>query len=444
MRDHHRLLEFLENLIAGVMVGTAVLMPFFKPAVSIGMVSLFGLSLLRLSLHGSRRTTMMQVGLPSWQWIVYALLLGWIILSIAWSSETGSAFRQIYYLGPMLLVPVSILVNADLIGRHFRLIFRAALLGCVGAGLVTLWYVFFPEQIPVGEGYHWLIKKLPAPRNFEKFGAFSPFVDRLYFSYLTGFLVLGLWLRLGVFRQNWPEYLALIVLLPLLLVLGGRGAQLALVAGLLLSGITRLLSTNRAEERVPLWRLAFSGLGFLVAVSLLVYGLTQTPRYAQIRWELEAYRQSPEDHDRIANHTVLLRLLSWTHNMRLIGQHPWTGVGVGDYHRAMQVAYDRAGLHIPVHSNQQYLYFGVIGGVPALGLFLLFFLGSGRSVWREDGHAGKRGRVLVAAVWPYLGTVMLLDSPLLYEMPAFLMLAVWMGVNCVRPLELRSQTPAVD
>lgn len=426
MTTKNQLVGYLNYLITGVMVVTAFLLPFFKPAVTISMVSLFGLSLIRWYLDELCRPAETLSKLPRWLPLMYMFFLGWIILSAAWSTDVREAMRQIYNLGQLLLVPVLLIVNIDLIKHYFKWIFRAALAGCILAGLVTLWYYIYPEQIPVGEGYYYIVKKLSEPRNFEKFGAFSPFVDRLYFSYLTGFLLLGLWLRLLLKRGVWMEYVALVILVPLMVVLGGRGAQLALLVALSLSGIVFVWRPSPKKGAANLLRLGFILAGMLLTLGVIVFGLSRTPRYAQIRWELQEYQRNPEDHERIANHTVLLRLLSWDHNLRLIRRHPLQGVGVGDYHRAMGISYEEEGLKIPVHNNQQFLYFGVIAGLPALGLFVFIFLVCGYYAWRF-GEVTQAGLVVIA-VWSYLCGVMLLDSPLNYVMPAFLLTTVWFGV----------------
>nr|MBS0037577.1 O-antigen ligase family protein [Saprospiraceae bacterium] len=378
-----------DSLIPILWVALAFFLPFFKPAISIGMGALFVLSIYRffiqkdlLDFSGKKQVILKVL-------LVYGLLLLWFLLSALWSTDGAEAWYRLKGFDELLLVPVLILGTRDFIYKYREYIFQAAVWGCTVAGVVALYFFAFPERIPIGEGYYYLLKELSAPRDYLRFGAYSPFLDRLYYGYLVGTVLL--FFALKIFYGQAPRYYwwCLLVLIPLFAVIGARGAQLAfLLAGwvLFMVGTYRRLIGNR--ERVSRWAVG----GFLTAQVVLLAGVfylvaTQSERFSQLEWEIEEYLEDPRDFQQMTHHSSVLRWVSWEHNLKLMGEHPILGVGVGDYVPAMEASYLGKGVKLQVHSNQQFFYFGVVGGLVALFLFCVFFFASGHLLfWRS----GKR------------------------------------------------------
>ena len=419
---------YLEKLMVVIMLVTALLMAFFKPAVSIGMGALVFLSLVRFFAFNKNEVWENLKKIDPPLIFLYVFFLLWLVLSVFWGNDVDEAFKRFQRFSGLLMIPLIIGINADLIQNHWRQIIKAAVISCSVAAMPTFWFFIFPEQVPIGDGYSFLFKELEAPRDYFKFGAYSPFLDRLYFGYLCGFCLLGMlymWMR---DKKPGSFHWSLLLLIPLLIILGARGAQLAfslaVVAGVLyfLSGKRKAFNSSEKKAVSKYVLLASS----MLAAAMLLVLVVQSPRYAQIHWEWSEVKQNPTDHEAMAEHTVILRLISWRHNLKLIKERPLTGFGIGDYVRTMEISYEKEGIELPVHTNQQFLFFGVVGGLPGFISFFLFFLLSAWYAWKR--MKAKPARIGVVAIWIYMLVVMLFDSPLNYHMPAFLFLSVWMGV----------------
>jgi len=419
--------NYLEKTIVVVMIMTAVLIAFFKPAVSIGMVGLATLSLIRA--FSSNKKIVIERGkiINPALGFIYLFFLMWLVLSVFWSVDVAEGLKRLQRFSVLLLIPLIVGINADLIIKYWRLIFKAGILSCSLAALPTFWFFIFPEKVPLGDGYTFIFKELEAPRDYFKFGAYSPFLDRLYFGYLCGFCLLGLiyfWIKdkkAGIFHLNF------FLLIPLFIILGARGAQLAFSFSLIVGFFYFLFEksdTKTLGNKTTVRKYAIAGSSLLV-VALLIFLVVRSPRYAQIQWELGEYRENPSDHEAIAEHSVILRLISWSHNIALLKERPFLGFGMGDYVSTMEKSYEKAGINLPVHSNQQFLFFGVIGGLPGLLAFLLSFLFTGWFAWKRMKSKSTKAGIIV--LWVYMFVVMMFDSPLNYHMPSFLFLSVWLG-----------------
>lgn len=425
--------RYLNLLVALLLIATAFFMAFFKPAISIGMGSLFGISIIKWVLFTrpisrNQKLSGYFIALIS----TYAFLLLWLLVSVSWSEAWMEAVKSALDYNELLLVPVIAYVNRDMVVQYFDKIFFAVVAGCAIASGITLYFVVFPEDIPMGGGYYYFLRELAEYRDFNKFGWYSPFLDRLYFSYLLGAVLLVYWLKAMVSKLKWFYWPLLLFLLPAFWFLGGRGAQLALYLAVLASGIYFVASSKKGGS---IWKfkrkIVGAAVGLLIGGPLLFLLLKPsdsfTLRYNQLRWEIDNYKEAGGDFESLQNQTAVLRLVSWEYNLRILRDYPLTGVGVGDYRTSMRDRYRENDVNLAVHSNQQFLFYGVIGGLPALLAFLLFFVGSGVFLFRKGGEKLKSAAI---AWWIYMGVVMMFDSPLLYQMPAFLFLIGWFGLFC--------------
>lgn len=401
-------------------------MAFFKPAVSIGLGVLSGLALVRLFLSSEVQKQALEI-FRSRKWIfaVYGFLQAWMFLSVFWSGASDSFSRAMSF-NEMLLVPLILLVFHRDIRSFLNSIIKSLAAGCTLAGMITLYFVVFPDQVPVGEGYVFLLKKIPAEVDHLRFGAYSPFLDRLYYSYLTAALILVLIFRYLYLQEKSWMYYSLIIHLPVFFFLGGRGGQLAFVIavilGLVFLWIRRNQWWNGFSASKLKWLSALSVAGLVGLFVLVSVSEKYSLRYNQLKWELQNYTSMDEADEEFQFQTVILRLTSWEHNLKLIRENPLIGVGIGDYRHAMGESYQREAVELPVHTNQQFLYFGVVGGLPLMIAFLVFFVGS---FWNIFLHGQPIVRLSVLVWWSFMATVMLFDSPLNYQMPAFLFLSVW-------------------
>jgi hypothetical protein len=99
-------------------------------------------------------------------------------------------------------------------------------------------------------------------------------------------------------------------------------------------------------------------------------------RFYQLLWEVNHYRQGHRD---ASGHTFRMKLEFWRISLKIIKQHPLTGVGIGDvpdaFRKAYQLENSWLGKEWWMTSHNQYLYIAVAAGIPGLIIFLLFLLG---------------------------------------------------------------------
>ncbi len=266
------------------------------------------------------------------------------------------------------------------------------------------------------------------------FGAYSPFVDRLQFSYLIVVVIfLELWnvfhlavnQRLSYFFKN----STLLLLLVGIIILGARGAQLGflLALSIWIIGIFYQYGYSWCKGK---W-------GGSIAVGILTIGLLMTTvlipfaayktipsvetRYNQMTWELGTFQDGTFQNYDYTHFTSVRRLLSWKHTWTLIQEKPILGVGLGDYDEAMEIVYQKEPLRFPVNTHNQFLYYWACGGVLALGGFILLWL-----YWLYQCVCAEKywTKVLSGAFFAFYFFVFLLDAPLNYQVGS---MTFWLG-----------------
>jgi putative inorganic carbon (hco3(-)) transporter len=134
------------------------------------------------------------------------------------------------------------------------------------------------------------------------------------------------------------------------------------------------------------------------------------------------------------NFAVLERLAHWQTGWRMFEDHPWTGVGIGNY----STAYERyAPPHWYValgHAHNIFINFLAETGILGLAAFLLFWLGALRFAWRAAGRLQGFAAALAIGVFGtmiYLTVHSLFDNLFVQHMQ--LQLALLLG--CVASLD---------
>jgi O-antigen ligase/Tfp pilus assembly protein PilF len=176
--------------------------------------------------------------------------------------------------------------------------------------------------------------------------------------------------------------LALLPVGAYLLVIGSRGAYLAIAIALVAHLVLRVRSAARAEGRgAPLsgvlWRAAlFAGAG--VALLLLATATDVLPDALRFAVDRVMLVLDPQ-----ASDFNFSRLRIWRDTLRMAGDHLVLGVGPGCFDTALP-AYHAAGRPVP-HAHNQFLHVLAEGGL--LGLIAFLFL------LRHALRAARRGAV---------------------------------------------------
>jgi hypothetical protein len=97
-------------------------------------------------------------------------------------------------------------------------------------------------------------------------------------------------------------------------------------------------------------------------------------RIHQVLWEINEYKKSGD----ASGHSVVQRLEFWRAALRIILDHPLTGVGTGDLPDAFTEEYDRMQSHLDEHwrlrSHNQFLSIAAALGIPAMMWFVFVLI----------------------------------------------------------------------
>jgi putative inorganic carbon (hco3(-)) transporter len=130
-----------------------------------------------------------------------------------------------------------------------------------------------------------------------------------------------------------------------------------------------------------------------------------------------------------ANFAVLERLAHWQAGQQMFTDHPWLGVGIGNY-GAVYANYAVAHWYLPLgHAHNVYLNFLAEIGVVGFAAFMFFWLGVAWLSWRAatnpDRYASALGIGILGA-WAFLSVHSLFDNLFVQHMQ--LQLALLLGI----------------
>jgi putative inorganic carbon (hco3(-)) transporter len=243
-------------------------------------------------------------------------------------------------------------------------------------------------------------------RAYGSFNQPNPYAG--YLGYLVPVAAsLGLWAA-GRWRRE-RRRRDLILALVLAAVTG------ALVAGIVMSwsrgGWVGLLAALVIVAGLRSWRTALVTAAIVVALALVVtvFGTSWLPGSITGRLQdLGSYAGGPDPaRTEITdeNFSVLERLAHWQAGLRMFGDQPWLGVGIGNY-GVNYARYPQPYFYDPLgHAHNVFINFAAETGVLGLGAFLLFWLGvacfAARLGWARRGWISALA-IGVLGTWTYL------------------------------------------
>ena len=354
-------------------------LPLSKGVATSAMLSLLGLSLIKMAIERSSPIQVIRDNLPL---LGLCTLYICYLISLLYSQNISHGLAFIEREIPLLILPVIIVINRKVISEKLIQLLILFVIACSFAAIVTLLFYFLPED----ESISWAsrlsflnIKPYVQLSKREAFGVYSPFLDRLQFSNLLAIAVIGcLYIGTKTHRYLFGGFAFLLLFTSA--ILGGKGGQLGLMAGLFI-----WFTLAFFQVVYPRWRAKFSRLGaiigFIGLLGTLGIGLPYilyknvpavTQRYNQMKWELETfYSEQSQEYDYV-HFTTIRRILSWANSWELIQSQPLLGAGVGDYHDQMTAIYAKNSPDFPVNSHNHYLFVWANCGIWGL----LSFLGS--------------------------------------------------------------------
>lgn len=303
------------------------------------------------------------------------LLFGWLLLGTLWG---GGSFEEralsIKKYADLLLIPVLISMTIDAQERNRALLALATSLVVTLALSLILGLGFLPRgDFIKGEPSNpFVFKKHTTHNVLMAFGA-------LLFAVLA-------WQSQDR-RVRWGWSLAsLLAVVNVLLMVQGRTGYVVL-AGLVLTGFHMYFGWRGILAAIVALSVSFTtayqvSSSFHERVNLAVSGVTQ--------WNPEVA---------VKDDAVGWRLEYFYHTAEIIRDHPLMGVGTGGFVQAYRARVEQAGLDVPPHPHNQYLFVLAQVGIPGLGLLLWLFVQQWRSTFRNrDATHGLLARGLVVTI----------------------------------------------
>jgi O-antigen ligase len=356
-----------------------VCLPLSKGAASVTIVTLWILGIVRFYDSGESLRNFLQqhqalLGIVA---LFFAYIVG---LSYTHNINEGVnfTFRQ----NPFLLAPFIFAFYIDKVRVHIRQYFAWFIASNLFAGLVTIWLYQLPEAQAVAFTQQFGLLAYPQNNDMAASGLHSPFVARIQFVNLVALAAMAAcWLLTSAstlfYRFIWA--ICLVLLLLISAYVGGRGAQIGLVAAMSVWLFAWAIATlyrplaRRMGKWVAMLGLGLGLLGLLSSVPYLAarYIPEVEKRYARMRWELATYQDgSFETYPNKGDFTSITRLISWQKAYEVLKLHPITGVGTGDYYDEVQKRLDADGIGFKVFAHQQFLQIWVMLGIGGLLLFV--------------------------------------------------------------------------
>ena len=351
-----------------------------------------------------------------------AIFLGILFLSLLGTASLQHSFKEIVKWVEVLVLYVLVAREMD---EHWN---KALIFVLLGTGALVALQGIYQFLFRVGpEGFVLFDRFMRAHGSFEQPNPYGGYLG-LTLPLAAGLVVAGLLRIAGRVGWRWLIWAggcgALMV--AALVMSWSRGAWLGFAAALAVMAIAIAVRSGRA---------AVLGVVFavLVAYVLLVGGLARMPpaivqRFSDFLPYLGVMDlRGVEVTD--ANFAVLERMAHWQSALEMWTDHPWLGVGIGNY----EPAYDRYALplwQLPLgHAHNYYLNIAAEAGVLGLAAYLVLWgaalVGTWRVAQRAQGwHWGVALGVL--GVVAHLSVHNLFDN--LYVHAMYLQVAILLGV----------------
>ena len=352
------------------------------------------------------------------------LLLGGLIclfsaLSLLYSEDVSEGLSRLYQQHFFLTIPLVCIIHRSILTQDFHKLIKAFVIANVVGVLVTFFFYAFHE-------YPWIeqIRSIPIFQSFTavdnkitKFGIYSPFIDRLQFSYL---IVLSIqYLLFRIYRKGFGIYTltGLAVFTAFLMLLGARGAQLGLilmsVPWLVVFFYKYIADRFQLSKSISIGASALLLSSYLLVIPFLAYKYVGPvkDRYNQMKWELQMFESGKYVEYEFEHFTTVIRLLSWRYNLDLVKEHFVFGVGIGDFTQELDSIFKREDLGFPTNIHNYFLFLwgsaGIAQLLTALGLFICWLFGFRKS--------SPDLRTWALSFFVFYTFILLLDAALLFQ-----------------------------
>ncbi|MBK0401376.1 O-antigen ligase family protein [Adhaeribacter sp. BT258] len=349
-------------------------LPLFKAFANVAEVALVILSFWPGTFSGLKHSVLRYKNVAA-----LTLISGILILGMLYTEDLQNGWKILKHQHRFLIIPLLFLLHARLLQENFRKLNLAYILATGTACAFIVLLYLLPEETARSIANATKLT-LPYPDNIHRaaFGLYSPFIDRLQFSSLTAVAVLSSLYLIVVNYKRKVLLAALPLLLFTMLILGGRGAQLALFISLLVYAVAIAVNILYPKLRKRTGKMAAATMLVLVGI-LFFAGIpyvsfkTLKPvqeRFYQTKWEMDLLENQEYKQYDYEHFTTLRRLVSYKNMWQVVQQNPVLGTGTGDFHPELRKAYSANNPEMELNTHNQYLLFWGMTGIFGLLVFL--------------------------------------------------------------------------
>lgn len=349
-------------------------LPLFKSFASIAEGALIILSLWPGTFSGFKPTVLKYKAVAA-----IALVFVMLLWGMFYTEDLHAGWKVLKHQHRFLVIPFLFLAHATLLQKNFKkLVFTFVVATSLACAFTCALY-FLPES---------MVKQLANssklfidyPDNADRtaFGLYTPFIDRIQFSSIVAVAIISsIFLLVSQHKRN-LLFLALPLLFYTLLILGGRGGQLALFVACLVYAAALAVSEIAPRLSVRFGKLKTYSLlglaGLILFIGLPLLSLKMVApiqnRMKQTLWEISVFEDNTYRNFDYVHFTTFRRIVSIKNMWEVVKQNPWLGVGTGDYKTEITAVYAQKTPEMEVNTHSQYLLFWAMSGIFGLLLFL--------------------------------------------------------------------------
>lgn len=325
-------------------------------------------------------------------WLLGVVWVGLFAVSGCWSEDISYWWEHVQVKLPILLLPLSFYFLPAFPDRFLRIFtIVLSLLLLIAIGYSSYHLAQNPETYIEGYNYANILPTIP--QN-----------DHIRFSMMLAFGIAWLLYRYPSCSSRLQKggLVLLILLFSLWLHILAARAGLAALYLILLALLGRLIWKRSTR---------MAGIGLTVLFSFLIAAAfiwipTLKHRIGHFKYSLLVFQQG----EMAGNYNDIGRYMSYDIALKLIREHPLTGVGAGDIMSSMKAGYDRWYPHVPdplrLVPHNQFLVGGLATGIPGMVLFALWVFYPLFSLPRN------RGGFFTAVIWSIM-LIPLMVEPML-------------------------------
>lgn len=356
-----------------------VSLPFSKGAASVCIVALWILGTARFYDSGKSLWALWH---SNKAFLPISFLFFAYIIGLSYTDNLNEGINFTFRQNPFLLVPFIFAFYAHYVKQQLPKHFAWFIAANLFAGFVTIILYKLPEAQAIAFTHRFGLLAYPQGIDVASSGLHSPFIARIQFVNLVALAALAACWLITQAQTTQHRFIWAICLGFLLLIsayLGGRGAQIGLVAAmsvwLFTLGIKVIYRNLAPYIGKPLATIILLSSTLFISIGLPYLAVQQIPevqkRYGRMRWELDTYNNNTFDsYANKGDFTSVARLISWQKAWEVCQAHPIIGVGTGDYYDEVQIRLNRDNINFKIFAHHQFLQIWAMLGIGGLLLFV--------------------------------------------------------------------------